>query len=1161
MGPLYWLGHAVGVPPWVVQRLWIGGLLAVGFWGVVRLARALEIGTPAARVVGGGAYVLGAASLTLVAFRSGTQVPVYALPWIMVPLVEADRHGHRRAAAYSGLAVALMGGVNGTATLLVLVVPALWFLTRARAPGRWRLAGWWVAAVVAATAWWVVPLGLQGHYGYAFTGYTESAALTTFVSSATEVVRGTGNWVAYLTSQGHLWLPGGWELVANPVAIIGGLAVAAAGLAGLARQDLPERHWLCLTALLGAVVMAVGYRGPLGSPFWSATRSLLDGPAVPLRNIQKFQPVLALPVVLGGTHLLGVAQRRVTARTGGPAGAGPRWTKAAATALIAAATLLVAAGGLPFLHGRAGVDGTFASVPDYWRQAGAWLDSHADGRRSLVLPASSFGEYTWGRPLDDPLASVTDLPLAVRDIVPLGSNGATRLLDGIEDQFQSGRVDPGVTSVLRRAGVGYLVVRNDLDPRRTNALPPGQIRSLLADLLGRPVAAFGPLVDARMDSSHLRPTQTPARVRAVEVWSLGPAPARVDTYLAAGSLVVNGEPEALYGLATAGVLGTRGAVLAGDPAALTAAELPQAIPAVTDVSRRRDVAFGDVRFGATYTLAPDEPAPGTTQPPVDRLVVAGGSHLATARLVGAATVRASSYGETDLRRQPAEQPWSAFDGDPSTAWRPSLGSPSFPASPVGAWVQVELDHPRDLRRLTVTVPTGWMQAQPTAITVTTDRGSVIANTGQGTSTVDLPLGVTRTVRLTIDQVRVGAEDLGAPAISEVSIAGLSLARPVATGSTRGLPAVPTGDVLLTRSHADPFARDPSAEDGGLDRYVNLGRPTRFGVDGTATLRPGHPLDEMLAGLVPPPADGRPGLRVESSSTWNGQPAFAPARALDGDPASGWIASAVDPDPTLTLAWDGVRTLDSLRISRLGPPATHVGALVLTSSTGDTRTVVVPESPATTVRFAPMSTDRVTIGLRGDPTGSEVGAATPGGASGLAEVHFDALNDLVAPVLNPDTPFTLPCGRGPEVRIGAATVQTQVRGTVADLLAARPVPFQACGSASVTVGAGQTRITSGIDGPLQVESLHLSGRPPAAPCGRPPSWPGAPNTARSRWRPAHRACWRSPRTPTRVGGPPSTGSAWKRPGWMAGGRRGWCRRAGGEPSRSNSPPAAPTAPPC
>src|ERR1035437_3509061 len=56
MGPFFVIGHAVSLPTWIIQRLWVSALLIAAFWGVARLARSLEIGTPASRILAGLAY-------------------------------------------------------------------------------------------------------------------------------------------------------------------------------------------------------------------------------------------------------------------------------------------------------------------------------------------------------------------------------------------------------------------------------------------------------------------------------------------------------------------------------------------------------------------------------------------------------------------------------------------------------------------------------------------------------------------------------------------------------------------------------------------------------------------------------------------------------------------------------------------------------------------------------------------------------------------------------------------------------------------------------------------------------------------------------------------------------------------------------------------------
>ena len=57
----------------------------------------------------------------------------------------------------------------------VLVLPALFILTYARGRRLSALALCWSAAVVVATAWWVLPLLLQGRYAFNFLPYIEQA--------------------------------------------------------------------------------------------------------------------------------------------------------------------------------------------------------------------------------------------------------------------------------------------------------------------------------------------------------------------------------------------------------------------------------------------------------------------------------------------------------------------------------------------------------------------------------------------------------------------------------------------------------------------------------------------------------------------------------------------------------------------------------------------------------------------------------------------------------------------------------------------------------------------------------------------------------------------------------------------------------------------------
>jgi arabinofuranan 3-O-arabinosyltransferase len=416
MGPFFVLGDGLGVPMWVVQRLWIAFVLAAAMCGLAALARELDVGGPTQWVVAGAAYALSPLFVTGIASTSAGLVPSALAPWALLPLVRGWRGGSvRRAAAWSGVATAAMGGVNAASTLAALPLPALWLITRRASLRRRALAGWWVVAVACATAWWAFPLLFQRQWGFDFVRFTESAATTQATTSAFETLRGTGGWLSYL-HLGGAWLPAGWALVGSAGLLLATAALAAAGLAGLARA--PERAFLVGSVLLGAALVGAGYTGPLGGALGAPARDLLAGPLSPLRNTAKFDPVLRVPLALGLAAALAAVPR---ARLWAP---------------VAAALVLV--GALPLLEGRSAQAGSPKRIPAAWRDLAAYLDRHAGEARALLVPAAPFGEYTWGRPLDEPLQPLARSPWAVRSLIPLGGTGSTNLLDAIERRLQSG---------------------------------------------------------------------------------------------------------------------------------------------------------------------------------------------------------------------------------------------------------------------------------------------------------------------------------------------------------------------------------------------------------------------------------------------------------------------------------------------------------------------------------------------------------------------------------------------------------------------------------------------------------------------------------------------------------------------------------------------------
>ena len=156
-------------------------------------------------------------------------------------------------------------------------------------------------------------------------------------------------------------------------------------------------------------------------------------------------------------------------------------------------TVIVALGAWPMATGTLARDRSFETIPDYWAEAAQWLGEKSPDGRALVVPGASFGIYSWGRTQDEPLQPLATSPWAVRDAVPLSSAGNIRWLDAVQERLDSGRGSPRLADALARAGVEYVVVRNDIDRRRSATPRSVLIRQALVRSGGfTPVAGFGP---------------------------------------------------------------------------------------------------------------------------------------------------------------------------------------------------------------------------------------------------------------------------------------------------------------------------------------------------------------------------------------------------------------------------------------------------------------------------------------------------------------------------------------------------------------------------------------------------------------------------------------------------------------------------------------------
>ncbi|MDN3296393.1 alpha-(1-_3)-arabinofuranosyltransferase family protein [Streptomyces ficellus] len=1077
MLPFYALTDLARVPVWLAERLWLSIIVTTAFWGALRLAERLDVGTPRTRLLAAVAYALWPVFTVVVGSTSAAALPGALLPWVLLPLTD-PRTPPRAAALRSALLIPLMGGVNAASTLASLLPVGLYLLSRPAGPRRRSLLAWWIPGVLLATAWWVVPLLLLGLYGENFLPYVEQSETTTATMSATELLRGAGNWVAYLHF-GEAWLPAGWTVATSALTVLCSALAAALGLAGLARRDMPQRRWLLLVVLSVALVTLAGYGGPLGGLFHGTVQNWLNGWLVPFRNIYKFQPGLALALALGLAHITAVLARR----RGQRAVRGRPYVPLIAAALVLPGLLL------PYVNGSILQPGAFTKLPTHWERTADWLKEHSPTTRALVVPATAHGIYTWGTTIDQPLDVLADSPWAQRDYVPFGTPGNRRALDAVEQALLSGGEVPGLSDYAHRMGLHYIVVRNDLDPDQIGYVPPQTVKRTLEASGYRRVTGFGPVL-----TGGRIPDDTPVQIeglyprqQAVEIYEPPRAterPGQAAVKPVADTVVVSGGPEALLRLSAAPRMRDRPAVLAGD--ATPGLGTPP-VRAVADGLRRADTRFGLVNTNTSYTYTATERNPSASaqdpgRPPRQILPTDDVRRQTTAVLRGAASVTASSSGNW-LFHLPQYDPVNAFDGNPDTAW--TEGSAD---SPVGQWLRIDFERKLSLAgsvRLSP-LPSGGLRAAATSVRVETERGSEVSPLRpDGTpQTVRTPAGQSAYLKITIEGAQQGRPGLIGAGFSSVDIPGVTVTRLLALPEdTAGENRAPEEVYSLHRG-SDPGGLSPASAEVGLHRQFLTRTAGAYALRATALPVPGDALDELLYRLAP---EQRRKLTATADSTARLGSSLTPRNLVDGDLTTAWIAGE---RAVIHLRWPGKRAVGEIVFAPAGGLSARAQQVEISSPDGAAAASVDDNGLA---RFQPITTDRLDITIsRAAPLTlhNPVADDRLQLPVGLSEVYVPALDDLRVPQPDPDTTFQLPCGQGPVLSIDGTLHATSARGKVRDLTERRPVDVSLCAGAerggTAQLAAGTHRVEAGDTGPLAITDLSLtrgSAPPPAAPTDR------------------------------------------------------------------------------
>lgn len=1086
-GLFFALGHLLGLPGWVTQRLWWALLLTAGFWGLLRVAEALRIGTPASRVIAATAFALSPRVLTTLASISSETLPIMLAPWVLLPTILALRSGPdetppatrdkvRRLAARAGIAVAAMGAVNAIATLAGCLPAAIWWACHRPNRRWWRYTGWLVVALALATCWWVIPLLLLRSVSPPFLDFIESSGVTTQWSSLVEVLRGTESWTPFVAPNATAGAP----LVTGSAAILATCLVASAGLAGLASPSLPARGRLVTMLMVGVVLLTLGYSGGLGSPLAHTVQNFLDAKGTPLRNVHKLGPAIRIPLMLGLAHLLGRIPLPARAAERRTAYAHPERDTRVAVGIVILTALTVSTS-LAWT-GRLTPPGGFTAIPHYWTEAADWLSTHNTGKptpgRALVVPGAPFATQTWGATHDEPLQVLDVGPWGVRDSIPLTPPQTIRALDSVQRLFAAGRPSVGLSDTLARQGVSYLVVRNDLNPDESRSARPILVHRTLAGSPGlTKVAQFGDPVGPGELAGFVSDGELRPRYPAVEIYRVDDTTNPGAPYFSDLDAMarVDGGPEVLVRLdERRRLLGQAplGPVLLTADARRAGLPVPEVTITDTPVARETDYgrvdqhssairARGDAR--RTFNRVPDYPDPGAD--------LVFGSW--TGGRVSASSSSSDATAMPDVA--PATAPAAAIDDDPATSWMSNVLQ-----SAVGQWLQVDFDHPVTNAVLTLTPSATAVGAQVRRIEVKTVNGTTTLRFDESGKplTVALPYGETPWVRITA----VGTDD-GSAGV-QFGITDLAINQYDASGfihrvnlrHTVVVPGPPSGSAVSGWDLGSELLGRPACAAAGdtmrcaaslgltAEEPANLSRTLTVPAPVAATprvwVRPRQ--GPLLTQLIAEP--GTVAAHGDADSVDVLGSAYA---ATDGDPATSWTAPQHvvqgHTGPTLTLTLPRATEVAGLAVypSRSTLPA-HPTAVAIDLGDGPQLRTLSGDGPQS-LALHPRITDTITVSLENwrdiiDRNALGFDQLKP---PGLAEiVVLDAHGQPIAPADGATArsrAVTVGCEHGPVIAVAGRFVHTAIHTTVGHLLDSDPIAATLCDTEPIALPAGEQEL--------------------------------------------------------------------------------------------------------
>jgi arabinofuranan 3-O-arabinosyltransferase len=1062
MGATIWLLRTLGIPAWAVERLWHGALLfGAAAFAILLIDRLLGRRTVVAPLVGGLTYALTPFAFGYGLPFTGTFLAYVLLPLLMlIVLIGVTRRGLIWPATF-GLAAFLMGGGNGAPQAYALITCALllgWlaFVDRA-VPTRQalRFGGLAFAFFVGLNAYWLFLLGSSEIRNALL--YSEVPKVINVDSSPAETVRGLGLWLFYGGDRYGSWAPTVRPYITSPLLIVTGFAIPIGALASAWRVRWRLRAFFVLLAILAVFVAGGVFPVESQTPFarilaWSYAH--VPGTSG-LRTTYKFVATvnlsLAVLVAMGVEPALAALHRL-------------RMGKVVPAIALAAAFALLATNAYPLWTGSLYPrQRSMAGVPAYWQHALTDLSRIDGSGRAFFAPSSAHMYYRWGLLKEGVVSSRPNLPAIAPIRLPVADRYGSNLLAATEQPYFNGTGIPGTAVLLRYLGVTNLVLQNDVDWQRSTTARPAATHRLVRAPgleLGR---SYGlPGQNTRTSSGATDPFERfEGNLPPVQLLHVS-SPLPIVRAEQPQPVILSGDGFGISSAADAGLLDANPPILYSG--ALDAERLAQAIRSdarivVSDSNRRRVWLFtvpkgrhsATLPSGQTFANKPTGYSLFGGKPDTQSVAIYPGL-----RAIEASTDRGSVLGSL-----PSARPALAFDGNPSTWWR--AGGTT---DPVGAWIQADLSRPRELSRLSITIPNATEVRPIEAVRIEFPDGRSVTSPVRagGTTQIRFPPRRAGWFRVVVAAAapsaaaaaQVGIADIGIPGMHPAEIIRVpndltdALRRSQDRALVEGLPIT----YLFDRQRTGP-AR-VADEEAGIDRRFEVPVARSFDLTGTAHLNrtaPDATIDALLIGTQP--------MTVTSSSRHGGDPAFRGSAAFDGWPGTVW-----SPDGSVGQ-W-----------VRASFPKTHVGSLTIRTDlatghapiTGLRATLsdgtvikgkLTSSTGIVTMRFRPRSITSITVAISSvfSPSGS------PTLPVAIRDIHVSGVAPLPLPPRRPS------CFDGLGSTIDGNPISLRVDGTTADLLAGKNLTIRTCHPSPLGLGDGYHDLRFG--GAMQPDSVMLA----------------------------------------------------------------------------------------